>query len=1331
MRGRRDLLGGLLAVLLVLLGTAIAIPLNVVSGYFPAAVISHRILWVGVAGGGVLVIATLTLLSRQGTGRGAYVAVSQVPPVAGWVDRDELAEVISALTAAGSGPVVLTTGLVGAGGFGKTMLAAQACQDPAIRRRFRGGIVWVTIGRDLSGAGLAARISEVVRSIGGDGYAFTSPEQAGHALAAALAARERTLVVADDVWTTGQLQPFLVAAQRGRLLVTTRRPPMLAVVGARRITVDAVTDAVAQRLLARDLPCLPDRWERELLELTGGWPLLLSLVNRRLAEDLRRPGGAIDAAAEDAVRRLRQTGPAALDIADSGNRHTAVAATIDYSLDALEPTDRDRFLELGIFAEDTEVPLAMIALLWQGTAGLNDAEAQALCERLDGLSLLSLAWAGNVRVMVLHDVIRDFAVSRLGPARCAATHTMLIGTARQLAARLKPGEPKSARGSTAGSGTAWWRLPETSEFDYLWQNLTYHMQAAGLETELDQVCCDLRFLATRLRRASPAAVESDLIRSAAPIAARLRRAIAQNAHLLSPIEPAAALTTTLTSRLGDIPEVADQLPILRSDLHAWTAWPDWPLPDQPDTLIRTITGHQGLVNAVAISPDSSWLATASEDGTARIWAADGTIRATLPHQDSVDRVKISPDSSWLATADRTGTVRIWSADGTLRVTLTGHEHTVTALAISPDSSWLATADRNGTVRIWAADGTLRATLTGSRDSVRAVAISPDGSWLIAVSLEKTVRIWAADGTRRATLTHQDYVDRQAISPDSSWLFTAERNGTVRIWAADGTLRATLTGSRDSVRAVAMSPDGTWLATANRDRTVRIWAADGTLRATLTGHQKPVDVVAISPDGSWLVTASEDGMVRIWAADGTLRATLTHRGRVWAVEISPDGSWLATASEDGTARIWAADGALRATLTYRGSVDVIVISPDSSWLVTAARDNSSPWPTGSWDKTVRVWAADGNLYATLIHRDQVNRLVISPDSSWLATASRDKTVRIWAVSGTPRAAPSTDWYSVRAVAVSPDGSWLATAGEDGTAQIWAADGTLRATLTHRGKVRAVEISPDGSWLATASEDGTARIWSADGTLRATLTGHQRTVTAVAISPDCTWLATASGDLTARIWSADGTLRATLAGHRHSVRAVAISPDGTWLATAGWDGTVRIWAADGTLRATLTGHRHSVDVVAVSPDGSWLATAGEDGTARIWAADGTLRATLTHRGKVRAVTVSPDGSWLAIASEDGTARIWSADGTLRATLIGHQGRVTGVAISPDGSWLATAGGDDGTARIWSAAATGADAHSLTAIRADSTVATCTWLPGDGELCIAGANGLYRFSLHPPYD
>jgi hypothetical protein len=319
----------------------------------------------------------------------------------------------------------------------------------------------------------------------------------------------------------------------------------------------------------------------------------------------------MDTAALAAISRLRAGGPAALDVTDSDQRGTAVAATVGYSLDVLKEADRERFFELGVFGEDAEIPLPVAGLLWQGMAGMGALEAESLCERLDGLSLLTLAWAGEVRVLVLHDVIRDFALSRLGPAGTTVAHAALIGTARST---LPAGDQDAA---------GWWRLPETPDLAYLWSYLTYHLDAAGLAGELNEAGCDLRFLAIRLRRSGPAAIESDLARSGSRVAGRLRRAVAQNAHLLGPIEPRDALITTFTSRLGDLPEVAAQLPSLRAGLGAWTAWPCWPVPDQPDALIRVLTGHQGPVRGVAIAPDGSWLATADRDGTVRTWAADG------------------------------------------------------------------------------------------------------------------------------------------------------------------------------------------------------------------------------------------------------------------------------------------------------------------------------------------------------------------------------------------------------------------------------------------------------------------------------------------------------------------------------------------------------------------------------------------------------------------------------------------------------------------------------------------------------------------------------------
>src|SRR5262249_36005908 len=173
----------LVAVLLVLLPVLIAIPAGVVITFLPAG---HKLVWIGLLVVLTLALVAVTIVSQRQGSQVPPGAGWQMPPApAGWVDRAEGAAAGAAVSAADGAPVALTTGLAGAGGFGKTTLAAKACHDRAVRRRFKTG-VWVTVGRDLDEPALAARISEVLRNLGEDGAAFTTGEEAGPALTGAL-----------------------------------------------------------------------------------------------------------------------------------------------------------------------------------------------------------------------------------------------------------------------------------------------------------------------------------------------------------------------------------------------------------------------------------------------------------------------------------------------------------------------------------------------------------------------------------------------------------------------------------------------------------------------------------------------------------------------------------------------------------------------------------------------------------------------------------------------------------------------------------------------------------------------------------------------------------------------------------------------------------------------------------------------------------------------------------------------------------------------------------------------------------------------------------------
>ncbi|MEH2453638.1 WD40 repeat domain-containing protein, partial [Nostoc sp.] len=74
-------------------------------------------------------------------------------------------------------------------------------------------------------------------------------------------------------------------------------------------------------------------------------------------------------------------------------------------------------------------------------------------------------------------------------------------------------------------------------------------------------------------------------------------------------------------------------------------------------------GHQGTVRGVSFSPDGKTIATASLDGTARLWNLQGQLLQEFKgHQGTVRGVSFSPDGKTIATASLDGTARLWPVE---------------------------------------------------------------------------------------------------------------------------------------------------------------------------------------------------------------------------------------------------------------------------------------------------------------------------------------------------------------------------------------------------------------------------------------------------------------------------------------------------------------------------------------------------------------------------------------------------------------------------------------------------------------------------------------------
>jgi WD40 repeat protein/serine/threonine protein kinase len=617
-----------------------------------------------------------------------------------------------------------------------------------------------------------------------------------------------------------------------------------------------------------------------------------------------------------------------------------------------------------------------------------------------------------------------------------------------------------------------------------------------------------------------------------------------------------AQTDWENANVGRILETLDfyrKPPADKRDPRGW----EWYYQDRLCQLeLRTLTEHNNRVLSVAFSLDGSRLASASADGTVKVWdAVSGQVLRTLK-ASPVGSVAFSPDGKRLASADFDRTIKVWdTASGQELPMLKGHTDVVLSVAFSPDGKRLASASADGTIKVWdTASGQELRKLEGHTGRVKCVAFGPDGRLASASGDDGTIRVWDVTSGKELPMLrrHTGAVHSVAFSADGRRLASAGWDQPIKVWdTASGKEPLQLKGHTGVVWSVAFSADGT-LASASGDQTIRVWdMASGQEVRTLKGHTGSVESVAFSPDGSRLASASLDGTIKVWGTfSGQEWRTLKgHTTRVRGVAFSPDGRRLASASLDGMIKVWdTASG--QEPLKLKGharSVESVAFSPNGRLLASA-----------SWDQTIKVWdmASGQELRELKGHTGRVWSVAFSPDGSQLASASDDR-IKVWdAASGNVL----HTLMGVMSVAFSPDGRRLASASADGTIKVWDAASGQELLKWHTGLVRSVAFSLGGS-LASVSADGTIKVWdTTSGQELLKLKGHTGGVFSVAFSPDGSRLASAGGDGTIKLWdAASGQELRTLKGHASVVMSVAFSPGGRLLASASWDQTVHVFDA----------------------------------------------------------------------------------------------------------------------------------------------------------------------------
>ncbi|KAL2321180.1 hypothetical protein Fmac_030149 [Flemingia macrophylla] len=215
----------------------------------------------------------------------------------------------------------------------------------------------------------------------------------------------------------------------------------------------------------------------------------------------------------------------------------------------------------------------------------------------------------------------------------------------------------------------------------------------------------------------------------------------------------------------------------------------------PSLSPKTLRHHRDGVTALALSPNSTCLASGSLDHSVKLYKFPGgefetnITRFTLP----IRSLSFNKSGSMLAAAgDDEGIKLINTVDGSIARVLKGHRGSVTGLAFDPNGEYLASLDSTGTVILWELhSGRIVHNLKGIApdtgvdvSTMNVLCWSPDGETLAVPGLRNDVVMYDRDTAEKLFSLRGDHIQPICFlcwSPNGKYIATSGLDKQVLIW----------------------------------------------------------------------------------------------------------------------------------------------------------------------------------------------------------------------------------------------------------------------------------------------------------------------------------------------------------------------------------------------------------------------------------------------------------------------------------------------------------------------------------------------------------------------
>ncbi len=364
------------------------------------------------------------------------------------------------------------------------------------------------------------------------------------------------------------------------------------------------------------------------------------------------------------------------------------------------------------------------------------------------------------------------------------------------------------------------------------------------------------------------------------------------------------------------------------------------------------------ISCLAMDRRCRLLAVGFEDGTIllRTLGDDPSVQRLPGHRDSVRALRFSRRGRMLASASWDGSIRLWSRTGRPMAAVAAHKQGVRDITFSSDGSFLVSLGADRRAILWRlAQPTPIRELASGVGPIKTVVFSNDGRLLAAGGADRAAAVWDFVASRDPLvyLPADAIVRALAFSSDSRDLLYATGSVVRTVRVEDGTVLRSSPTHHKTIRSLVSCRNGSFFISAGLDGHLLVWSTKTGTKSLDLNTKSPILEAALSPDCHEAATAGLDGRILLWSLDDAGRQPkllARHDGMASAVSYSPDGRLVASGGKSGLVLITdRKTGRNLARLQAHGRwINRVAFSADEKLLATGSDDRKIwIWDTATW------------------------------------------------------------------------------------------------------------------------------------------------------------------------------------------------------------------------------------------------------------------------------------------------------------------------------------------------------------------------------------------------